>query len=307
MEKIINAHSHLIELDAMYRKYGNLNIPAGISVLADLEATLRLLNPDVLIEQMDEAGVDQSILYAVDAPIVFSSNEYVSQMCERYPGRFIGFASVNPHAPDASATVAHAVRDLNLRGLKLHPPLQDFFPNSESVFPIYEKAIELNIPIVFHVGTTPFGPLCRLDRANPILLDDVATRFPSLRIMLTHLGTLWTDEAFMVVEKNPNVFIDTAAYLYEIPEVLTLDTIRRVGPERFVFGTDYPMPSAGKLHRIWDFVDVIKRICLPDNIERAIFSENCYRLLNGAVGEPVVGMSLGDLVAFRTTQKAESK
>jgi hypothetical protein len=291
----------------MYRKYGNISIPSGISVLADLDATLRLLNPDVLLEQMDEAGVDQSILYGVDAPIVYSSNEYVSKMCERYPGRFIGFASVNPHAPDAPATLAHAVRNLNLRGLKLHPPLQDFFPNSESVYPIYEKAIELNIPVVFHVGTTPFGPLCRLDRANPILLDDVATRFPSLRIMLTHLGTLWTDEAFMVVEKNPNVFIDTAAYLYEIPEVLTLDAIRRVGPDRFVFGTDYPMPSVGTPHRICEFVDVIRKIALPEEIERAIFSENCHLLLNGSVGEPAAGMSLGDLVAFQGSQTDETK
>jgi uncharacterized protein len=307
MDMIINAHSHLIELDAMYRKYGNLTIPGGIAVLADLDATLRLLNPDVLIEQMDEAGVDQSILYAVDAPIVFSSNEYVARICERFPGRFLGFASVNPNAPDAPATLEHAVRQLNLRGLKLHPPLQNFFPNSEDVFPIYEKAMELNIPVVFHVGTTPFGPLCRLDRANPILLDDVATRFPSLRIMLTHLGTLWTDEAFMVVEKNPNVFIDTAAYLYEIPEVLTLSTINRIGADRFVFGTDYPMPSAGQPHRIQEFVDVIKKIGLPAQIERAIFSGNCQRLLHGTVGEPQAAMSLGELLAIHSRQTGGSQ
>lgn len=307
MEKIINAHSHLIELDAMYRKYGNLTIPKGISVLADLDATLRLLNPDVFVEQMDDAGVDQSILYAVDAPIVYSSNEYVSRMCERYPGRFIGFASANPHAPDAPATVAHAVKELNLKGLKLHPPLQNFFPNSESVFPIYETAVELNIPIVFHVGTTPFGPLCRLDRANPILLDDVATRFPTLRIMLTHLGTLWTDEALMVVEKNPNVFIDTAAYIYEIPDVLTLDTINRVGPDRFIFGTDYPMPSAGRPHSIREFVDVIKAIGLAANLERAIFFENCERLLNGPKDKPGSGLSLGDLVALQMNSSDKNK
>ncbi len=296
MAKIINAHSHLIELDAMYRKYGNLNLPSGISVLADLEATVKLLNPSVLIEQMDEAGVSQSILYAVDAPIVFSSNEYVSQLCEKHPDRFIGFASVNPHDPEAPSKLARAVQELNLKGLKLHPPLQDFFPNSESVFPIYEKAIELNIPVVFHVGTTPFGALCRLDRANPILLDDVATRFPAMRMMLTHLGTLWHNEAFMVVEKNPNVFIDTAAYVYEIATLLTPDLIARIGLEKIVFGTDYPMPSAGRPHRIRDFVDTMKSIGLPEEFERAIFSENCMRLLNGPAERVGAGLSLSDIM-----------
>jgi predicted TIM-barrel fold metal-dependent hydrolase len=272
----------------MAGQHPDLALPAGIPVLRDLEASLPMLLPETAIAQMDEAGIEKSILYAVLAPIVYASNEYVHDLCTRFPDRFIGFASVNPKDPKAPAVLEAAVRDMGMKGLKLHPPLQDFFPDDEAVFPVYEKAAELNIPVVFHVGTTPFGPLCRLSQANPLLLDEVAVRFPQLRIMLTHLSTLWHNEAFMVVEKNPNVFIDTAAYLYEIPQILTLDLLTRIGPEKVIFGTDYPMPYAGRIHRMKDFVDCIAGLGLPEDMLEGIFHRNLERLLHGRSDVPQV-------------------
>lgn len=279
--EIINAHVHLIEIEKMVERQRELALPGGISVLEELEDTMPLLSPETLIRQMDEAGIAKSVLYAVDAPIVYASNEYVKSLCDQFPERFIGFASVNPNDPKAIDNLDKSVTELGLRGLKLHPPLQNFYPNDKVIFPLYEKALELNIPIVFHVGTTPFGSLCRLSQADPLLIDDIAVQFPDLRIQLTHLGTLWHNEAFMVVEKNPNVFIDTAAYLYEIKEILTPNLIARVGPSKFIFGTDYPMPFAGKVHKIKDFVDCIKEIGLPETITNAIFKDNFETLLWG--------------------------
>ncbi len=274
-----------------------MTLPPGIAVLEDLDSTLELLQPAALIAQMDEAGISQSVLYAVDAPIVYASNDYVSHCCSLFPDRLIGFASVDPNAGEAALVeLERAVCGLGLKGLKLHPPLQHFFPNDQKVFPIYELAAKLNIPVVFHVGTTPFGPLCRLSHADPILIDDVASEFPNLRIMLTHLGTLWHCEAFMVVEKNPNVFIDTAAYVSEIPQILTPELITRVGAHKIIFGTDYPMPYAKQTHRMKDFVEAIRALGLPENVQRAFFSENFELLLHGNPETAKGGQSLIEMI-----------
>jgi hypothetical protein len=282
--KIVNSHVHMVELDKMIEKMGNIELSGGISVLKDLESTLPLLNVDVLLSQMDEAGVEESFLFAVEAPIVYASNEYVKKLCDLYPQRFTGIASVNPLSETAVEDLEYAVKKLGLKGLKLHPPLQNFFMNDKKVFPVYQKAVELDIPVIFHVGTTPFGSLCRLSQANPLLVDDVAVEFPDLRIMLTHLGTLWHNESFMVVEKNPNVYIDTAAYLYEIKELLNSNLIERIGSDKIIFGTDYPMPYAGKVHKIKDFVDCIKNLDIDENIKTKIFSENYKSMLYGKKG-----------------------
>jgi hypothetical protein len=249
--------------------------------MRDIELTLPLLSPSMLIDQMKTAGIGKSVLYAVEAPMVYASNEYVSAMCENFPDKFIGFASVNPLEPEAPDILEAAIKTLNLKGLKLHPPLQNFFPNDPKVFPVYARAQALNIPVVFHVGTTPFGAMCRLSQADPLLIDDVAVEFPELRIMLTHLGTLWHHSAFMVVEKNPNVFIDTAAYLYEIPQILTQDLIGRIGEDKVIFGTDYPMPFSGQVHDMKRFVDCIQTLPLEEKTKERIFSLNFERLLYG--------------------------
>jgi predicted TIM-barrel fold metal-dependent hydrolase len=123
----------------------------------------------------------------------------------------------------------------------------------------------------------------------------VAVAFPALRILLTHLGTLWHHEAFMVVEKNPNVFIDTAAYVYEIRELLTLETVQRVGPDRFVFGTDYPMPYVGHVHCMKDFVEAVEGLDLPPAMREAMFCQNVQHLLTGRPRREG-GMSLDEML-----------
>ena len=279
---MVNAHVHMVELAGMARRYSGLSMSSNIPVMAGLDKVMPMLRPETLFAQMDEAGVDQSILYAVEAPVVYASNEYVHGLCEAFPDRLLGFASVNPRDPEAPAVLERAIRDLGLRGLKLHPPLQDFFPNDESVFPIYEKCLELDIPVVFHIGSTPFGALCRLAQANPILIDDVAVRFPELRILLTHLGTLWHNETFMVVEKNPNVYVDTAAYVCEIEQMLTPDMVARIGPKKIIFGTDYPTPYAGRMHRMAEFVECIRGLPLDAEVIDGILGTNVRALLGGA-------------------------
>lgn len=295
--RIVNAHAHLIEVERMLEKYADVALAGGVAVLKEVEASFPLLAPEKLIEQMDEAGIQTTILYAVDAPIVYASNEYVHALCARYPDRFIGFASVNPLEADAPQRLEHAVREYGLLGLKLHPPLQQFAPDDRRVWPVYEKALELDIPVVFHVGTTPFGSLCRLAHANPLLVDEVAVAFPRLRMMLTHLGTLWHNEAFMVVEKNPNVFIDTAAYLSEIEAILTPDIVERIGTDKIIFGTDYPMPYGGRVHRLRDFVDCLMGLKFTEAQRRMVFSENVEALLHGRP-EPEGGLTADKIRAL---------
>lgn len=278
--RIINAHLHIIELDKIPRKEEYIAFLKNIPAFSDIEKTMPLLSPENVLLQMDEAGISQSVIFALSTSLLYASNEFVAGLCKKFPDRFMGFASVDPRDKNAPAVLEHAIKDLGLRGLKFHPPLQDFFPNDKNIWPIYEKASSLNIPVVFHVGSTPFANMAKLSQAHPLLLDEVAISFPKLKIILTHLGTLWHNEAFMVTEKNPNVFIDTSAYPHEIKKLLTQDLINRVGRDKFIFGTDFPMPYEGKTHCMKDHVDSINSLQVPDEIKEKIFYKNFERLLS---------------------------
>jgi len=278
--KIINTHCHLIEIEkALDTKSGNLELIKKIPSVEKAEEIIPFVTTTEILRQMDEAGIQQTVLFALICPVLYASNEFVYSICKKYPDRFIGFASVNPHEKNAVKILEKAIINYNFKGIKFHPPLQNFYPNNAMLFPFYELAIKHNIPIVFHIGSTPFGNLTLLKQADPVLLDEVAVQFPDLKIILTHLGTLWSNEAFMVAEKNPNVYIDTAAYPYEIKELLTKKTIERVGEDKFIFGTDFPMPYEGKLHKMKDFVECINELEITTIQKEKIYYKNFQKLI----------------------------
>ncbi|MBB6736033.1 amidohydrolase family protein, partial [Cohnella zeiphila] len=77
-------------------------------------------------------------------------DEYVAAYVSRHPSKLFGFASVDPHDPDAPRKLERSVRELGLVGLKLAPIYQNFYPDDQPYFPLYAKAAELGIPILWH-------------------------------------------------------------------------------------------------------------------------------------------------------------
>ena len=203
--RIINSHTHLIDISKVFSAENQhyLEYLKDIPTFSDVDKVSKMLSVENLLSQMDEAGIEKSILFAVDAPLLTAGNDFVEKICQQHAERFIGFASVNPNRENAFEIMKNIVEKSAMKGMKFHPPLQDFYPNDRKMWPIYKLASDAGQPVVFHVGSTPFGNLVKLKQADPLLIDDVANEFPELKIVLTHLGTLWHNESFMIAEKQP--------------------------------------------------------------------------------------------------------
>ena len=65
-------------------------------------------------------------------------------------GRFTGFCTVDPLDPRAPELLRKRVKEEGYAGLKLYPPTQCFLPSDMAVYPLYEEAEALSIPIMFH-------------------------------------------------------------------------------------------------------------------------------------------------------------
>lgn len=169
-----------------------------------------LATPEQHWETMKET--EGAIVLAFNCPAtgVVVPNEYVAAYVGKHPGFLFGFASVNPHDPDAPAQLEHAVKELGLVGLKLAPIYQNFYPDDARYFPLYAKAAELNIPILWHQGTS-FVSQGFLDASRPAMLDPIARAFPELNMIVGHLGHPWHGECVALIRKNPNVYADLSA------------------------------------------------------------------------------------------------
>jgi uncharacterized protein len=207
---------------------------------------------DDILADMDEAGVDKSVIVAVDAETVLRykvPNELVAKAVRAYPDRFIGFAGVDPHKGTIAVDeVVKSVEELGLSGLKFIPHLIEMSPNDPRMYPVLEKAQELGLPALFHTGTH-FHTGARLKYCRPETLDDVAIDFPDLKIIAAHFGFPWFYEALAVVQKNPNVYFNIAGWS---PKYIPEYVMRMMnGPlaGRALLGSDFPLLSRSRIMR----------------------------------------------------------
>lgn len=244
---------------------------------------VELRTVDQMLEEYSRSGISHLVLFAWDAETASQrprvTNEFVAQIANRYPERIIGFASVDPHKKTAVSDLEHAIRDLKLRGLKLHPQVQAFEPNSRDYYPIYAKCVELGIPITFHTGSTYWGAGLRgggglkLRFSDPMLLDDVAADFPELKIIMAHPGWPWQEEQLAIATHKENVFIDLSGWSPKYFQPLLVTYMTKLIPEKFLFGTDYPMLSPKRW--LTDF----ETLGIEDDVRRMVLRDNAKRLL----------------------------
>jgi hypothetical protein len=176
-------------------------------------------------------------------------NAFTAAVAKRHPEAFLGaWAMIDPWKGElAVQEVERAVKELGMIGVKFQQVAQAFFPNDRRFYPIYEKCVELKVPVLFHTGTTglgagmPGGGGYRLIYTKPIpYIDDVAADFPELTIIGAHPSWPWQDEMIAVLLHKANVYADLSGWAPRyFPDALKREINGRL-QDKFMFGSDYP-------------------------------------------------------------------
>lgn len=238
------------------------------------------LTPEGVIEALDEGGIDLGVVF----PLTFmppdgqwqKMNDMTSDYVQQYPDRLVGCAIINPQDITASLKeLERAFDDLHLKGVKLHPSMQDCFANNTNLFPLFSYCQEKRSPILFHSGASvPSHP----DKySQPMLLDDVAVEFPDLKIIVAHAGRPFYQEAALLLRKHPNVYVDICANkgrtggtaLLEM--ALTFIKIYADGLKKTLFGSDFPVFSPTET--LQDLRD-LKEFSKPESLGGTLISDD---------------------------------
>jgi predicted TIM-barrel fold metal-dependent hydrolase len=217
-----------------------------------MEAGLADPGAERLLTQMAEAGVDVSVLLAVDWELGMDSRpgNSMRQVHERYgalmqasAGRIVAFAGVDPRRPNAAAILEEALERHQLRGLKLYPPA-GFYPYDELADPLYRLCADAGVPVAIHCGET-LGML-RPRFSNPLFVQDVQRRYPALTLWIAHAGApWWWDEAVAVAEAGVDTYLELSSWqqvAYEDEEFFVRRLGRAIGSlgvEKLLFGSDH--------------------------------------------------------------------
>lgn len=192
-----------------------------------------------LIKNGDAAGVDRFIVQSVatTARQVPSINEFIAKSVEESGGRFVGLGTLYPGSDCLEEDYNHLV-SLGLRGVKLHPDIQDFKLDDYRCLKIYELCERDGLPLLLHTGDK------RYDNSNPNRLIPILEIFTGLKVVGAHFGG-WSiyEQAAEQLRGFENLWVDCSSSYYYLDK----PTIRRLfdtyGEDRVLFGTDYPMWS----------------------------------------------------------------
>ena len=207
------------------------------------------------------------------------SNDAVIDLARANPDVVIPFCSLDPtRGPEAVREAKRLVSDGVVRGLKLHPPLQQFSPNDRLAYPLYEVFAEAKLPVLFHTGHSgigtgmPGGGGIRLKYGNPMLVDDVAVDFPDLPIILAHPSFPWQDEAISICLHKPTVYIDLSGWSPKYFSPTLVQYANTLLKTKVLFGTDYPLITPDRW--LADF----EKIAIKDEVRPLILKDNAVRL-----------------------------
>jgi predicted TIM-barrel fold metal-dependent hydrolase len=235
----------------------------------------RLFDPHYAADVLRAQGVEHAVVLAEHCPATSGNvrTETVLEICAAEPDFFLPFASVDINTdrnPDALLR-EYIVR--GVRGLKLYPSYQFYYPNDVRLYSLYESCEEAGIPVLLHIGSSVI-PGTRIKFCDPIYLDDVAVDFPELTIVMAHGGRgFWYDVCAFLASHKPNVYIDVTGL---VPGRLLehFPQLERMA-DKVVFGTDWPaMPKSVKFN-----ADVIAGLGLSPQAQRRIFHDNAARIL----------------------------
>jgi predicted TIM-barrel fold metal-dependent hydrolase len=241
------------------------------------------VTPEQMFEKMDAAGVQIGLLTSglggvprnpyvggfEDLTIdrFRSICEKVAGVCRQFPGRYYGAAMIDPtQGMNAVRMVEIAVKEYGFRAVRLFGALTNTPPNHPLCYPIYTKAIELDIPVTVNVGVP--GPLRFARFQRPMDLDDVLVSLPEVKIVMTHVGHPWHLETVALLQKHANCYLMTSGWAPKHVPAEIIHLMNTRGQHKVMWSADYPIQTfdrcIGEAHEL-PLRDGVLRKYMRDN------------------------------------------
>jgi len=190
-----------------------------------------------LLENGVKAGIDRFVVQSVATTPkqVSSINRFIAESVAAYPDKLYGLGTLHPDGVDLEADVNELIA-LGLKGVKLHPDIQQFKLDDYRCLKIYELCEQHGLPLLIHTGDS------RYDFSNPNRLIPILDIYKNLQVVGAHFGgwSIW-EEASELLKDRENFYVDTSSSFYAMDNETVRRIIANYGVDRVIFGTDYPM------------------------------------------------------------------
>ncbi len=195
-----------------------------------------------LAKRSKKAGVDHAIVQSVATTPkqVESINRFIAKEVAESNGFLTGLGTLHPDTIDLEEDIL-LIKELGLKGVKLHPDIQNFKMDTERLFEMYDICQREGLVMLIHTGDK------RYDNSNPNRVENVLKSFPKLKVIGAHFGgwSVW-EEASKRLCKFENFYVDSSSSFGFAKKSIIKDALFAYGADKVLFASDYPMWSAKK-------------------------------------------------------------
>ncbi|NLA77379.1 MAG: amidohydrolase family protein [Clostridiales bacterium] len=252
---------------------------------------------DNLKRTMDEVGIEKAVCFAPFASQLRNAGlsdddapKWIADEIKNEPN-LVGFGTIDFDKNSIEAQVRE-IYDLGLKGIKIHPAYQEVKVDGPQACRVYETAEELGLFISFHTGLHWH----RIADYHQLLFDEVAFMFPHLRFSMEHMGGYsFFNEALLVMNNNKrgdfdrvfagwtSISVDADESgspqfgAWSLSDRQLLDLIYQTGPDRSIFGLDFPYNDPAYLKAA---IGRIISLPISEQAKENILGGTLRRLLN---------------------------
>lgn len=172
-------------------------------------------------------------------------NAWGNEVTKRHP-TLVNFIGVDPNF----LTPEENVEELELRvrdgakGICIHPTRNLHRPEDYRLWPLFERAQELDIPVLTHSGTEGYRPAYMGLNAEPYDFKALLDTFPRLRLIIGHLGNPYFDQLVDMAQRYPSLTFESSGPVsarepYAYADEYLVRLLRQLGTDRVMFGSDF--------------------------------------------------------------------
>lgn len=234
--------------------------------------------PSVSLEQfikdLDRIGIDKAVflgrqVYQPDGVTMVKgvTNDYVKECVDKSNGKIVGVAGVDPLHTDAAHELDRAVNELGLKGVSIDLDTFSVYPQDRILFPIYDKASKLGVPVSFTMG-----PLVG-KFSDPDYIDIVAEEFPNLTILCSHGCYPQVTEFIGLAYRRDNVYLEASIYEFLPGGMPVIEAANGFLQDKILYGSAFPFNPIETIERFKQFP-----IC-EESLEKVLY-KNAAKLYN---------------------------
>ncbi|WLP89590.1 amidohydrolase family protein [Gordonia sp. NB41Y] len=273
---LIDVHTHFMPRSVMDKVWAYFD-SAGPLLGREWPITYRA-DEDVRAAALQSFGVRaySSLVYPHKPDMAEWLNGWATDFAAHHPD-CLHTATFYPEE-SAPGYVAAAI-EAGARVFKCHIQVGDYSALDPLLDGVWSQLADAQVPVIIHCGSGPAPGTY----TGPVPIIKLLKRFPSLPLIIAHMGTPEYDEFLTLAERYEHVHLDTTMSFTDFSEESApyppelRPRLRDAGP-KILFGSDFPNIPYTYTHAL----EAIVRLDLGDDWLRGVFYGNAARLFGPA-------------------------